>query len=173
MTANTSTGWEFEVPLAAVGGAPAGSLVQMMAAYVNDDTSFTSDVLPQIAGQTAALGVDPNFTTIAGNQFFTYQVGQGVLASRAANAALPASAYPNPVAADSRVVYTVTVPNQAVSVEAYNTLGQRVATLLEATTQSAGQYSVGLSPLQGLAAGVYLVRVRAGKALTTQRVVVR
>ncbi|MGI4738620.1 MAG: T9SS type A sorting domain-containing protein [Janthinobacterium lividum] len=172
VAANTTTGWEFEIPLAAIGGAAAGTNLNMMVAYIDDFKSFNADVLPQIAGRTTALGIDPDFTTIAGNQFYTYQVGTGVLASRAASATLPASAYPNPVVATSRLVYTVADATQPVTVEAFNSLGQRLATLLPATSQNAGEHSVALAPLQSLAAGVYLVRVQAGSQVTNQRVVV-
>lgn len=98
VAANTGTGWEFEIPLAAIGGAAAGSNLSMLAAYIDDFKSFNSDVLPTIAGRTTALGIDPDFTAIAGNQYYTYQVGSGVLAARTGSApALQAIAYPNPV----------------------------------------------------------------------------
>ena len=83
---NTTTGWEFEIPLSALGGAAVGSYFKMMVAYIDDFKSFNADVLPTIVGQTAALGIDPNFTTIAGNQYYTYRVGTGVLCSRNATA---------------------------------------------------------------------------------------
>ncbi len=172
VSANTSTGWEFQIPLASLGGAAAGTNIRMMVAFLNDDASFTAETLPQITGQTAALGTNPNFATIAGNQFFTYQVGQGLLATRSAGASLQASAYPNPVAAESRLVYTVADQTQPVTVEAFNSVGQRAALLLDAATQAPGEHTLALAPLQRLAPGVYLVRVQAGSQLTSQRVVV-
>lgn len=171
VAANTSTGWEFEIPLAAIGGAAAGSNFNMMVAYIDDFRSFNSDVLPTIAGQTTALGIDPDFTAIAGKQFYTYQVGTGVLASRTVAAALQASAYPNPLVANSRLAYTVTGTSQAVSVEVYNSLGQKALSQLN-TTQAAGSHELGLAPLQQLAAGSYLVTLRVGSQLSTHRVVV-
>jgi len=173
VAANTSTGWEFQIPLAALGGAATGSLLNVMVAYVADDTSYNSDVLPQIAGQTASLGMSPNFTLIAGKQFYTYQVGTGVLASRAASVAQAPAVYPNPVAADSRVRYTVADQAQPVTITAYNALGQPALTLLDAATQPTGEHSLALAPLQQLAAGVYLLQVRTGSQLTSQRVVVQ
>ena len=173
VAANTTTGWEFSVPLSTIGGAASGSLLRFMAAYINDDSSFYSDVLPQVAGQTAALGFDPNFMTIPGSQFYTYQVGQGVLATKAAGSTLAASAYPNPVTTDSRLTYTVAGAAAPVTVTAYNAMGQRALTLLDHTTQAAGEHSLALTPLQDLAAGVYLVHVQTGTQLSTQRVVVR
>ncbi|RZK51028.1 MAG: T9SS type A sorting domain-containing protein [Hymenobacter sp.] len=173
VAANNSTGWELEIPLASVGGAATASTLNMMVAFLNDGGDFNSDVLPQITDRTTALGTDPNFTTIPGKQFFTYQVGTGVLASRAASSSLAASAYPNPLAATSRLAYTVADQAQPVTVTAYNSLGQAALTLLDGATQPAGQHTLALAPLQQLAAGVYLLQVRAGAQLTSQRVVVQ
>ena len=171
VAANTSTGWEFEMPLAALGGAATGSDFKMMVAYIDDFRSFNADVLPTIAGQTAALGIDPNFTTIAGNQFYTYRVGSGPLASRTASAALKAAAYPNPLTTASRLDYTVPGTAEPVTVEVYNSLGQKSLSLLNGT-QTAGTHTVELAKLQNLAAGPYLVTLRVGQQLSSHRVVV-
>jgi len=174
VAANTTTGWEFSIPLSAIGGAAAGSQLNAMVGYVRDtDKGFYSDVLPQVANQTTDLGKDPNFTTIPGKQYYTYQVGTGVLAARAASATLAARAYPNPLATDSRLAYTVADAAQPVTVTAYNSLGQPALTLLDGATQPAGDHLLALAPLQRLAAGVYLLQVRAGNQLSTQRVVVQ
>ena len=95
-----------------------------------------------------------------------------VLAARSVGAPLHAAAYPNPLAADSRLTYTVADQTQPVTVEALNSLGQRAALLLDAAPQAPGEHSLALAPLQRLAPGVYLVRVQAGSQLTSQRVVV-
>ncbi|MGI4832776.1 MAG: T9SS type A sorting domain-containing protein [Janthinobacterium lividum] len=174
VAANTTTGWEFSMPLSALGGAAAGSNFNVLVGYVRDsDKGFYSDVLPQVANQTTDLGLNPNFVTIPGKQYYTYQVGSGVLASRTASSALAASAYPNPVAADSRLTYIVTEAAAPVSITAYNSLGQRALTLLDSAAQPAGEHTLALAPLQSLAAGMYLLQVRAGSQLSTQRVVVR
>lgn len=172
VAANTTTGWEFEYPLAVLGGAAANSIMRVMAAYVLDNGDFTTDVLPQIAGRTTALGADPNFAAIAGNQSYAYQVGSGPLASRAATAqALAATTYPNPLTSASQLGYTVANGPQPVSVDVYNALGQRVLSLLNAD-QAAGPRTVALAPLQKLAAGSYLVKLQVGAQLTSRRVVV-
>ncbi len=173
VAANTTTGWEFEIPLDKIGGAAVGSNLRMMVAYIDDFKSFNADVLPTIAGRTTALGIDPDFTAIPGNQFYTYQVGTGVLASRTASASLPTSAYPNPLAANSRLAYTVADANQPVTITAFNSLGQAALTLLDGASQPAGAHTLALAPLQRLAAGVYLLQVRTGNQLSTQRVVVQ
>jgi hypothetical protein len=172
VTTNTSTGWEFEIPLASLGGAANGDLIRMMAAYVGDNGDFYSDILPQIAGQTTDLGTDPNFALIARSQFSVYQVGSGPLASRSAVAeALSATAYPNPLTAASQLSYTVADRSQPVSVEVYNTLGQRVLNLVNAQ-QAPGTYRASLADLQNLAPGPYLVKLQVGSQLTSRPVVV-
>ena len=173
VTANTSTGWEIEIPLKAIGGAAVGSNFNAMVAYIDDFKSFNADVLPTITGQTAALGIDPDFTKIAGNQFVTFQsTAAGGLATRSATAALQASAYPNPLAADSRLAYTVAGTRQPVSVEVYNSLGQKAMSLLS-DSQTAGRHEVNLAPVQKLAAGPYLVTLRVGNQLSSHRVMVQ
>lgn len=172
VTANTTTGWEFEMPLTAFGGAAMGSDFRMMVAFIDDFRSFNVDVLPTIVGRTTALGIDPNFTTIPGNQFYTYRVGTGVLASRTVVAeTLGAAAYPNPVTGESQFTYTVANGTQPVSMEVYNALGQHVLTLLNAD-QKAGTYQAALAPVLKLAAGNYLVKLQVGTELTSRHVVV-
>ncbi len=171
VAANTTTGWETEYPLSVLGGAATNDIIRVIAAYVADNGEFSTDVLPQITGRTTMLGLDPNFTTIPGNQFYSYRVGSGPLATQAATAALQAAAYPNPVAAASRLTYTVSSGTQPVAVDVYNSLGQKAFTLLN-DTQGVGSREVSLAPLQQLAAGSYLVTLRVGSQLSTHRVVV-
>jgi len=171
VTANTTTGWEIEYPLSVLGGAATNDVIRVMTAYVGDNAEFYSDVLPQIAGQTTALGPNPNFANIAGNQFYSYRVGTGVLGTQSATAELQAAAYPNPVAANSRLAYTVNGAAQPVSVEVYNSLGQKALTLLN-DTQGAGRHELALSALKNLAAGPYLVTLRVGTQQSSHRVVV-
>ncbi|PJJ58656.1 T9SS type A sorting domain-containing protein [Hymenobacter chitinivorans] len=170
VAANTTTGWEIEYPLSALGGASTNDIFRVMVAYVGDNAEFYSDVLPQISGRTTALGANPDFTAIAGTQSYSYRVGTGVLASRAASEALQVAAYPNPVAANSRLSYTVPTAT-AVAVNVYNSLGQKVLSLLDAA-QPAGTHDLALAPLRQLPAGAYLVTLRVGSELSTRRVVV-
>jgi hypothetical protein len=172
VAANTANGWEFEIPLSALGGAATGDIFRVMAAYVADNGDFYSDVLPQVAGQTTDLGTDPNFSLIPRSQFFTYQVGTGLLATRSEVAnALGATAYPNPISSESQLSYTVAGGAQPVSVDVYNALGQRVLSLLNAE-QKAGTYQTALAPVKALAAGHYLVKLQVGSQLTSRHVVV-
>ena len=103
VTANTTNaGLEIEIPLAALGGTAltAGSRLDLMAAYTNSDGGFFSEIIPQIAGRTTTLGVDPNFTTIAGTQALAFSLGTGVLATRSETAAAwNFSVFPNPAPA--------------------------------------------------------------------------
>lgn len=171
VAANSTAGWEFEVPLAALGGAVSGDLIHVMAGYVADNGDFYSDVLPQITGQTTDLGTDPNFAFIPRLQNYTYQVGTGVLASRVAAETLNATTYPNPLTAASQLAYTVADRSQPVSVEVYDAIGQRVLTLVN-EQQGSGIQQVPLGSLKRLAAGNYLVKLQVGSQLTSRRVVV-
>ncbi|HEX8327233.1 MAG TPA: T9SS type A sorting domain-containing protein [Hymenobacter sp.] len=173
LTDNTNNaGFEIEIPLAVLGGTTpltAGSRLDLFAAYTNGDGVFFTDVIPQIAGQTTALGADPNFTTIAGNQSVGFVLGTGVLASRNAVAnGLDFQVYPNPASATAKVAYTVPTGRQAVSVDVYNALGQRVRSLAKA--EQAGTQEIALGSLP---AGAYLVKLRVGDQLTSRKVVVQ
>lgn len=77
--------------------------------------------------------------------------------------------YPNPVAGAATVAYAL--PEAAsVTVEVFDLLGARVAVLAD-VEQPAGYHGVGWTPY-GLAAGTYLVRLRAGDFAATRRLVV-
>ena len=65
--ANSNTGWELEIPLAAI-GAQAGSPLDLLAAFTSSTGIFTTDLFPQIAGRQTPLGPDPNFAAIPGTQ---------------------------------------------------------------------------------------------------------
>ena len=171
-TNTTNSGFEIEIPLAALSSPTStvtvGSDVDLFAAYTDGDGVFFSDVLPSILGRTTALGANPNFTTIPGNQFITYIIGSSVLGSRAALAnGLDFQVYPNPAQAGATVAYTVPAGTQAVALDVYNALGQRVRTL--ANTPQAGRQQLALGYLP---AGAYLVKLQIGDQLTSRKVVV-
>ena len=77
---------------------------------------------------------------------------------------------PNPVRSAGQVQFSL--PEAAdVTVSVYNTLGQRVALLVDGRSMAAGQQTVPFST-SGLAAGVYVVRLQAGANVGTQKVTV-
>lgn len=163
--AAAGSGMEVELDMAAL-GITAGSEINVMAAYVKDAGVFSSDVLPQVPGQITDLGSSPNFSTLAGKQYATYLVGTGVQASRAAVARnLDFGVYPNP-AREAKVIYTVS-GRQDVALEVVNLLGQRVRTLSAAKQAGPQQYK-----LSDLRAGTYLVKLRVGDQLTSQKLVI-
>ncbi|MDO7851740.1 T9SS type A sorting domain-containing protein [Hymenobacter convexus] len=172
LSANTgNAGLEIEIPLSAIGGTllTAGSNLDLFAAYTDGDGGFFTDVIPQIANRTTTLGIDPNFTTIAGNQYLTFVLGSGTLATRSAVAkGLDFQVYPNPATATSTVVYTVPAGRQPVSLAVYNALGQRVRSLAGAEQSGPQQFALGSLP-----AGAYLVKLQVGEQLTSQKVVVQ
>lgn len=173
LTANTTnSGFELEIPFAAL-GAPSGpvavgSSIDLFAAYTDGDGVFFTDVIPQIAGRTTALGANPNFSTIPGVQSVTVALGGGALASRAAVATkFDFQVYPNPAQASATVAYTVPAGAQPVALAVYNALGQRVHA--QAPGRQAGRQLVPLGPLP---AGAYLVKLQIGNQLTSQKLTV-
>ena len=171
LTANTSnSGLEIEIPLAALGAAGAavgaGSRIELFAGYTDADGVFLTDVIPTIPGRTTALGTNPDFTAIPGNQYVAFQLGTGVLASRsAADKALDVSVYPNPTPAAATLAYTVP-GTQPVVLNVYNALGQRVRSV--ATRQAGRQELV----LERLPAGIYLLKLQVGELTTSRQLVV-
>lgn len=171
VTANTTNaGLEIEIPLSALGGTAltAGSRVDVMAAYTDADGGFFSEVIPQIAGRTTTLGIDPNFTTITGTQSVAFALGSGVLASRNETAtAFDFNVYPNPVQGASTIAYRVPAGQQPVSLAVYNSMGQLVRSVANETQTGSQQVA-----LDHLAAGAYLVKLQIGDLLTSRKVVV-
>lgn len=161
----TNMGMELELDMAAL-GLNAGEQVDMVVAYTNGDGEFTTDILPQVAGQTTAIGADPDFTAITGKQSFAYVIGAGPLSSRSALAkALEFGVYPNP-GRQTKVSYVV-AGQKDVALEVYNLMGQRVRTLVAG--KQTGAQTIALSELK---AGTYLVKLRVGDQMTSQKVVV-
>jgi Zn-dependent metalloprotease len=77
--------------------------------------------------------------------------------------------YPNPFADRTTIRYALPAPTD-VHLDVYNLLGQRVATLVDAP-QPAGTHTATLHA-DGLASGVYLLRLRAGGTHRTARIIV-
>jgi hypothetical protein len=166
--ATPGSGLEMELDMTAL-GLSTGNTINLMAGYVKDGGAFTSDVIPQVVGQTADLGLAPNFSTLPGNQNITYVVGTGVTASRNAVAAqFGFQVYPNPATAATTVSYKVPAGTQDVSLSVYNALGQVVRTMAD-EKQAAGNHSYRLPTL---AAGTYLVKLSIGGEITSSKIVV-
>lgn len=74
--------------------------------------------------------------------------------------------YPNPFNPTTQIRYDI--PNQAqVRIEVYNTLGRRVATLVN-ESKSAGQYVTSFDAY-GLSSGIYIYRLQAGSFIQTRQ----
>ena len=170
----TNAGLEIEIPLAALSTAAAsvgaGSRIELFAAYTDAEGGFFTDVIPTIPGRVAALGTDPNFAVIPGNQFTSFVLGAGELATRSAGtAAFDLQVYPNPTSAAATVAYTAPTSPQPAELSVYNALGQRVRTVVPAV-QAGTTVRVALS---GLAAGVYLVKLTIGNQLSSRQLLVQ
>lgn len=80
---------------------------------------------------------------------------------------------PNPVRAGTQIRFSVQNPG-SVTVELYNVLGQRVATVYEGTAAPEKVQTIRLRPqgLAGVSSGIYFVRLKANGATQTRRVTV-
>lgn len=166
----TNAGFEIEIPFSALGGTAlnAGSRLDLLAAYTDADGGFFSEVIPEISSRTTTLGVDPDFTAIAGTQSVAYVLGTGVLAAQHATATgFDFNVYPNPARGATTVAYQVPAGPQSVSLAVYNAMGQLVRSVVN-ESQTGRQHLA----INHLAAGPYLVKLRVGTQLTSRKLVV-
>ncbi|MCR5889560.1 T9SS type A sorting domain-containing protein [Hymenobacter sp. J193] len=181
LTAHTAAGgtaaWEIELDKADLGIAD-NDVIQLFAAQNNGDGGyFSSDVLPVVPGntapQTAPIGTNnegnfatnPDFSALPGTQSISYTVMVATANRGAVARELDFQVYPNP-AHKANIRYKVTGQNDVV-LEVYNLMGQRMRTL--AAAKQSGTQSVALTDLK---AGTYLVKLRVGDQLTSQKVVI-
>lgn len=167
-TNTTNMAVEFEFDLANLGLTTATPKVELFVAYVNDGGIFTSDTFPPVAGQTTALAADQDFTAIAGKQFLTYQLGTGVLATKAAAPVAGLSVYPNPAQGASTVTYQVADRATNVNIVLTDLLGRTVRTV-ENGLKPVGTQTAAVDA-SALAAGTYLMRVQVGDNVSTSKV---
>ncbi|WP_179862325.1 T9SS type A sorting domain-containing protein [Longibacter salinarum] len=82
-------------------------------------------------------------------------------------------AYPNPVANGQQPTVRFAVDkSQPVTIELYNTLGQRVRTLYNDTPRVTGEFQKVQVDVNSLASGVYFIRMRGESFATTKKLVV-
>lgn len=80
------------------------------------------------------------------------------------------SSYPNPVRTSTTIEYELKEA-RSVTMEVYNTLGQKVATLVD-EKQEAGSYTVNWEAGSQVASGVYFYRIKAGDFTESKRITV-
>lgn len=170
-----SYGLEYEFDRQAMGLPSGASIVRVMAAYVSGDAFWSSDVIPETAGNgtnsggNRNIGFSPDFTDqvrFPGTQAATLNVV--VLSTRKADEAVVAmSVFPNPSEGKSIISYRVQGSAQPVAVRITDLLGRQVRTLLNAK-QSAGFHELSVAT-GDLAAGTYMVQVQVGDKLATRR----
>ncbi len=169
---------EYEFDRAAMGLPSGASVVRLFAGYVSGDAFWSSDIIPETAGDgtntggNRNIGFRPDFTDqvkFPGTQAATLNV---VITStrKADDAVVAMSVFPNPSEGESTITYRVQGGAQAVAVQVTDLLGRHVRTLL------AGQQRAGFHDLKvatgDLAAGTYLVRVQVGDKVATRRLAV-
>ncbi|RYY18241.1 MAG: T9SS type A sorting domain-containing protein [Cytophagaceae bacterium] len=171
-----SYGLEIEMDRTAAGLTGASALTLFAIQNNNTGGYLSSDFIPQSStatgNLTTASAVD--FSTIAGLQAATVNftaAGGTTLGSRATDAAAMAlSVFPNPVADNARIAYTVTEQASPVNIVLTDLLG-RTLNVLENGVKPVGSQSAALSKA-ALPAGTYLVRVQVGEKVSTSKVVV-
>ncbi|MDQ2770063.1 MAG: T9SS type A sorting domain-containing protein [Bacteroidota bacterium] len=173
-----SYGLEYEFSRTALGLPSGASIVRLFAAYVSGDAYWSSDIIPETAGNGTTtgglnnIGFSPDFTDqtkFPGTQAATLNVV--VLSSRQADDAVVAmSVFPNPAQGESTITYQVLGGTQAVTVRVTDLLGREVRTLLDAK-QTAGFHDLKVAA-DALPVGIYLVQVRVGDKVATRRLAV-
>ncbi|RZK46520.1 MAG: T9SS type A sorting domain-containing protein, partial [Hymenobacter sp.] len=169
---------EYEFDRTALGLPSGASIVRVFTAYVSGDAFWSSDFIPESAGNGTTtgglnnIGFSPDFTNAAsfpGTQ--AASVNLVVLSSRQADeAAVAMSVFPNPAAGTSTISYQVQGTAEAVSVRVTDLLGREVRTLLDAK-QNPGFHDLSVAT-GDLALGTYLVKVQVGDKVATRRLAV-
>ena len=173
-----ASGLEIAVSRASIALPAAGGTVRIFALQNNADGGYVStDFIPQATNSATAAnpGTNPDFRAIPGTQSAALTVGATtgvtVLGTKTADAAAVAlSVYPNPVADNTRVAYTVTEQASPVNIVLTDLLG-RTLSVLENSVKPVGSQSASLNKA-ALSAGTYLVRVQVGEKVSTSKVVV-
>ena len=123
----------------------------------------------------SAFDPDSRTLTLAAGEGGLFRVTFEGVGGDVAGEATPAPAFalaqnrPNPTAMSTTVSYVLDRPGHVV-VEVFNTLGERVAVLVD-ERQSAGEHRVAVAT-DGLAAGVYVYRLSVDGASASRRMVV-
>ena len=160
-------------------GLPSGAgIVHLFVAYVSGDAYWSSDIIPESAGNGTDsgglnnIGYSPDFTDqtrFPGTQAATLNLV--VLSTKHADDAVVAmSVFPNPSEGRATVSYQVRGTGQAVSVRVLDLLGRQVRTLLDGP-QAAGFHDLSIGT-GDLAVGTYLVKVQVGDKVATRRLAI-
>ena len=139
--------------------------------YVMDGTSFTSyDLAPNKKYYWRVSAINNYHTCPAVSQIYSFETGDVLNSAQEAEQFVSVSLMPNPVTVGSQVVLRFqAVGNQEVDCQLLNTAGQAVQQ--QTLEVRPGQQSFQL-PIQGLAPGLYLLRLRTDKGVQTEKLVI-
>ena len=126
---------------------------------------FTAEDVTLVAFYTYAEGGSPDVFEIDVRDL-RFENSQSVATEGQGETTLDLSVAPNPSRGDARVRFSLPAATD-VSVEVYDLLGRRVATLAQGS-RSAGAHTLDLPT--SVAAGTYLVRLQAGAEQRVQRI---
>lgn len=169
---------EYEFDRTALGLPSGASIVKVFAAYVSGDAYWSSDIIPETAGNGTStgglnnIGFNPDFTnTTLFPGLQAASVNVVVLSSRQADdVAVAMSVFPNPSEGTSTVSYQVKDAAQPVSVRITDLLGRSVRTFLN-DKQNPGIHDLSIAA-GDLSVGTYLVQVQVGDKVATRRLAV-
>ncbi|MGI4865186.1 MAG: T9SS type A sorting domain-containing protein [Janthinobacterium lividum] len=169
---------EYEFDRTALGLPSGASIVKVFTAYVSGDAFWSSDFIPESAGNGTStgglnnIGFSPDFTSATlfpGLQAASVNVV--VLGSRQADdAAVAMSVFPNPSEGTATVSYQVKDAAQSVAIRVTDLLGRSVRTFLN-DKQNPGIHDLSIAA-GDLSVGTYLVQVQVGDKVATRRLAV-
>ncbi|SDX41542.1 T9SS type A sorting domain-containing protein [Hymenobacter psychrophilus] len=181
-----SFGWEIEIDRAALGATTGTPTFRIFAIQNNGSGGFASgEFIPQATGAlptglqnpnlggadaNSGAGNDVDFAAIPGTQSAGFILGTSgtVLGNRSAIAsALKFGVYPNPAPGAAKISYVVP-GQQEVSVDVFNSLGQRVRSVASGRQTGSQEF-----PLSDLASGAYFVKLQVGGQSTSQKLIVQ
>lgn len=151
--------------------ADGGSAWTTIATDVKANTKLSYWMIPNISTKNGIVrAIYGNDTELEYNRTGLFEmIGNGTGVNEEANG-FTATVAPNPFVNDAKVEFTIP-NNENVTVELFNSLGDKVATLMNNTNLAAGAHNVSIDG-SNLASGVYIVRINAG-SVTIKREVVR
>jgi hypothetical protein len=145
-----------------------------MTYVVSQDTTSTIEVHdPVFIDNTGAIACWVSPDTIPGTFAGTNQCGDVTIRKlmQGANPFDMIQVSPNPVTNTAAIDYEVYQNGTPITIEIYDVLGAKVATVLAATPKATGRYSATLDA-SALASGTYTVRIASGTATQSQQIVI-
>jgi phosphatidylserine/phosphatidylglycerophosphate/cardiolipin synthase-like enzyme len=108
-----------------------------------------------------------DFLVISGHAIDTAHTSCPLGMAQLNNNNISVNTYPNPFTDKATIVYSL-LQDEKVTVNVYDIMGQKVATLVDGKMQPAGNHQL---EFQGASAGVYILNIQSGTAHTVKKLV--